>query len=285
MKTSFLPISILIIGLSPAMTSAAEPIIRAGDTQTGAAGTKAKVTSRKKDGITYLDFVIPRGRPGTEGPKGETGPRGSQGPAGPVGPVGPVGPRGPTGAAASTARSIFIPGGSLTYSGTGLTSDPYGLRLASDASAKPTFLIPQPVDWDKTTAVTITLYFSVPDIRSTNSVVNWRLLTATLNPNLPDAEKDTGWDVLDFETAEDAPSMIIPAVTGRWNTSKTQSWTSKYSSTYSTWHFGSSVTTNNDLSGDPLWKFSFQRGSAAVNGESHDGPLTINGVSVNYTAK
>lgn len=279
MKPRILPISIVAAVLGISHSPAAEPVIRAGDTRTGAAGSKANVTSRKKDGITYLDFVIPRGKAGPQGPQGDAGPRGAQGPAG------PVGPRGPAGAAASTARSIYIPGGSLTYSGTGLTADPYGLRLSSDASAKPTFVIPQPPDWDKTTAVTITLYFSVPDIRSTNSVVNWRLLASTMNPNLPDVDKGTGWDALDFETEEDAPSMIIPAVPGRWNNSKAQSWTSKFSSTYNTWHFGSSVTTNNDLSGDPLWKFSFQRGTAAGNGESHEGPLTINAVSVNYTAK
>ncbi len=276
-----LPLHIAIAGLAlgTAVLSAAEPVIQAGETQTGAAGTKAKVTSRKKNGITYLDFVIPRGKAGAQGQRGEAGPRGPQGP------TGPVGPQGPAGTPASTARSIYIPAASLAHSGTGLTLEANGLRLASDASAKPGFVIPQPADWDKSSAVTITLYFSVPEINSSNSVVNWRLLTGTINPNLPEAEKNTGWDVLDYETAEDAPSLIIPAVAGRWNTSKSQSWTSRFSSTYYTWHFGSSVTTNNDLSGDPLWKFSFQRGSAADNGESYEGALTINAVTVNYTAR
>ena len=166
-----------------------------------------------------------------------------------------------------------------------MTVEQFGLRLANTASARPTFVIPQPVDWDKSTAVTITLHFSVPETTNSNSVVNWRLLAGTVNTNLPDVDKDTGWDVLDYEQSEDAPSLVIPTLPTRWNTSKTQSWTSKFSSLYNTWYFGTSVTTNSDMSGDPVWRFSFQRGAAAGTGESYAGPLTINAVSVNYTAK
>lgn len=62
--------------------------VAVGKTTTGAAGTDASVTNSGTDSALVLDFIIPQGTAGTQGPKGEvgeTGPKGEQGIQGPKG--------------------------------------------------------------------------------------------------------------------------------------------------------------------------------------------------------
>lgn len=62
--------------------------VAVGKTTTGAAGTSASVTNSGTDSVLVLDFTIPQGTAGAQGPKGEvgeTGPKGEQGIQGPKG--------------------------------------------------------------------------------------------------------------------------------------------------------------------------------------------------------
>ena len=70
--------------------------ITVGSTTTGAAGTQANVTNSGTEYAAVLNFTIPRGAQGPQGPAGEDG---AQGPAGERGPQGPRGVQGPQGAA------------------------------------------------------------------------------------------------------------------------------------------------------------------------------------------
>ena len=71
--------------------------ITVGTTVTTAPGTNARVLSTPTPCGTKLDFFIPRGAQGPQGPEGETGPQGPQGETGPQGPQGETGPAGPKG--------------------------------------------------------------------------------------------------------------------------------------------------------------------------------------------
>lgn len=73
--------------------------IDVGVTETGDYGTSATVTNVGTNQDAILNFTIPRGIPGEQGPKGEKGdigPQGLQGPQGIPGPQGPQGEAGPT---------------------------------------------------------------------------------------------------------------------------------------------------------------------------------------------
>ena len=77
--------------------------VEVGETTTGDAGTQAEVTNAGTAQHVVLNFKIPRGDDGAEGPVGPAGPQGDPGPQGPVGDTGPkgepgaVGPEGPQG--------------------------------------------------------------------------------------------------------------------------------------------------------------------------------------------
>ena len=73
------------------------PTVTVGSTATTPPGTRARVTAAPTPCGVELDFAIPRGRPGPQGPQGEQGPAGPQGEQGPAGPEGPQGPAGPQG--------------------------------------------------------------------------------------------------------------------------------------------------------------------------------------------
>ena len=82
--------------------------VEVGETTTGDAGTQAEVTNAGTPQHVVLNFKIPRGDDGAEGPVGPAGLQGDPGPQGPVGDtgpkgepgaVGPEGPQGPKGAA------------------------------------------------------------------------------------------------------------------------------------------------------------------------------------------
>lgn len=71
--------------------------VAVGKTTTGAAGTNASVTNSGTESALVLDFTIPKGATGAQGPKGETGETGAQGPQGEKGDTGATGPQGPKG--------------------------------------------------------------------------------------------------------------------------------------------------------------------------------------------
>ncbi len=266
--------TLVLFGSSLICAWAAEPVIKAGKTTTGAAGTKAKVTSRKAGKVLYFDFVIPKGPNGLVGP---------------VGPQGSQGPQGPAGDAASKARRLYFSGASLSYTGSGVTANQWGPTLTAAAAGTPGFVIPKPHDWDDTQTFSITLYFSLPSPPASNTVVNWRLHAGGNTVNSTSGNASTGWDSYSYWVVEDAASLVIPSVTGGYsNLAKSQTWTAKYSSTYNTWYFGNpgeGVTTANSFKSNPLWHFAFRRGNSVPNGESFTGDLTINGVALDYTAK
>ena len=70
------------------------PTVTVGRTITTPPGTRARVTAEPTPCGVELEFAIPAGRPGPEGPRG---PRGFTGPAGPQGEQGEPGPEGPQG--------------------------------------------------------------------------------------------------------------------------------------------------------------------------------------------
>ena len=72
------------------------PTVTVGSTITTPPGTRARVTASPTPCGVELEFAIPRGKPGPEGP---AGPQGEQGPAGPQGEQGPAGPQGEQGPA------------------------------------------------------------------------------------------------------------------------------------------------------------------------------------------
>lgn len=79
--------------------------ITVGSVTTGAPGTSASVTNGGTKENVILNFTIPRGATGLQGPEGPTGPQGlqgQQGVAGPQGVKGEQGPAGPTGPTLST---------------------------------------------------------------------------------------------------------------------------------------------------------------------------------------
>lgn len=69
--------------------------VTVGTTTTGEAGTNASVSNSGTTSAAVLDFTIPKGADGAQGPKGDTGPAG---PAGEQGPKGDTGAEGPAGA-------------------------------------------------------------------------------------------------------------------------------------------------------------------------------------------
>ena len=81
------------------------PTVTVGSTITTPPGTRARVTASPTPCGVELEFAIPRGKPGPEGPagpqgeRGPAGPQGEQGPAGPQGEQGPAGPQGEQGPA------------------------------------------------------------------------------------------------------------------------------------------------------------------------------------------
>lgn len=184
----------------------------------------------------------------------------------------------------SKLRSIYIPANGLTYTGSGATMAQWGITLTNTASATPGIIIPRPVDWDSTKAFTITLHYSFPTLTA-GTIISWRILAGSTDVNASPGDAGTGWDSYDFYQAMDATPASISAAPGRINLAKSQSWTATYSAQFNTWYVGTSVTTNNEFSNDPMWHFKFQRGNAVSNGEGYTGALTINGVSLSYTAK
>ena len=81
------------------------PTVTVGSTITTPPGTRARVTASPTPCGVELEFAIPRGKPGPEGP---AGPQGEQGPAGPQGEQGPAGPQGEQGPAGPDLYASFV---------------------------------------------------------------------------------------------------------------------------------------------------------------------------------
>lgn len=75
----------------PAGPAGSAATIAIGTVTTGAAGSSATVTNSGTASAAVLDFSIPKGNTGAQGPQGATGATGPQGPAGATGPQGPAG--------------------------------------------------------------------------------------------------------------------------------------------------------------------------------------------------
>ena len=87
--------------------------VEVGDTVTGAPGTDASVTNAGTDTHVVLNFTIPRGEPGAQGPVGPAGADGQDGEPGPQGIQGPPGhdgAQGPAGEAATISVSETVTG-------------------------------------------------------------------------------------------------------------------------------------------------------------------------------
>ena len=90
------------------------PTVTVGSTITTPPGTRARVTASPTPCGVELEFAIPRGKPGPEGPagpqgeQGPTGPQGEQGPAGLQGEQGPAGPQGEQGPAGPDLYASFV---------------------------------------------------------------------------------------------------------------------------------------------------------------------------------
>jgi hypothetical protein len=89
-------------------TSGGTVSVNVGETLTGEPGTNASVTNSGNETNVILNFTIPRGKTGPQGPQGEpgadgkTGPQGPQGKPGADGKTGPQGPQGEPGADGKT---------------------------------------------------------------------------------------------------------------------------------------------------------------------------------------
>lgn len=88
--------------------------VTVGSTTTGGAGTQASVTNSGTEYAAVLNFTIPRGAQGPQGPAGEDG---AQGPQGPAGEQGPQGPQGPAGESGVTALYELSPEVEVLYDG------------------------------------------------------------------------------------------------------------------------------------------------------------------------
>ena len=76
--------------------------VNVGETTTGESGTNASVTNSGDETNVVLNFTIPRGNTGPQGPAGKQGPAGGTGPQGPAGKQGPAGGTGPAGPGVAT---------------------------------------------------------------------------------------------------------------------------------------------------------------------------------------
>lgn len=184
----------------------------------------------------------------------------------------------------SKQRSIYIAGNGIGYApSANIAITQYGLNL-SNTAGQISFIIPKPVDWDSTKTFTITLHFSLPT-NTVNTFISWRLAAGGMIKNASQPEANTGWDSYNYYTTEDAPLLVSYASSSYPNLAKSQSWTAKWSATYNTWYFGTSVTVANSFLTNPVWRFGFIRGSSVSNGETYSGAMTVNGATITYTAK
>jgi len=180
-------------------------------------------------------------------------------------------------------RSIYVPAGAMNYTpGSNISAAEKGLKWPN-TNQLGGFGITQPDDWDKTTPFTVTLYFAL-HVTSDPGYVRWRLHAGTSHLNLPVEYPDSGWDQITYSAEQDADLLGYGAAGGHFYLMKEQSWVSKWSATYHTWYFGSSVTTGNDFYDNQMWYFYFESGAAESNGETYTGDMYVVGAEITYMA-
>ncbi|WP_437312683.1 hypothetical protein [Sorangium sp. So ce385] len=181
-------------------------------------------------------------------------------------------------------KDVYFPAASLAYSSSSITRVGYGLSVPATGAGLVTLVLPQPSDAalnQSTEPVKVTLYFAVPSASVPNNY-RWQLKAGGAIVDFNGSP--TGWDSLDFSQTENGALVTYPAASGYLNLMKSQTWTAKWSSAFSTWYFGSSVTVSSALNDNDIWHFGFGRGNAAGNGETNTGSFTIVGAQVSYPA-
>ena len=79
--------------------------VNVGETTTGEPSTNARVTNSGDETNVVLNFTIPRGKTGSQGPQGVPGATGPQGPQGVPGATGKTGPQGTQGVPGATGKT------------------------------------------------------------------------------------------------------------------------------------------------------------------------------------
>ena len=112
-------------------TSGGTVSVNVGETTTGEPGTNASVTNSGDETNVVLNFTIPRGKTGPQGPQGKpgadgkTGPQGPQGKPGADGKTGPQGPAGPGVAAGGTTGQVLAKKSNTNYDTEWINPSPY----------------------------------------------------------------------------------------------------------------------------------------------------------------
>ncbi len=178
-------------------------------------------------------------------------------------------------------RSVYVPANAMNYTpGSNITMHEKGLRWPNTTQLAG-FGVSKPADWDPTTPVTVTLYFAL--YRTTApGFCQWRLCTGGSHLNLSVDYPDPGWDQIYYGETEDATLLGYGNAGSRFYLMKSQSWTSKWSSTYGTWYFGSGVTTGTSLISNSMWYFYFRRGCSVPNNETYTDDMYVVGAELTY---
>ena len=112
-----------------------------GSTITGEPGSEASVTNSGTQQNVVLNFTIPRGATGAQGPKGEAGADGAPGERGPQGPAGQDGAAGEPGPAGADGAAATIQVGAVTASAPG--SSPQVTNVGTENAAVFNFVLPR----------------------------------------------------------------------------------------------------------------------------------------------
>lgn len=120
---------------------AATVTVDVGSTVTGEPGSEASVTNSGTQQNVVLNFTIPRGATGAQGPKGDAGADGAPGERGPQGPAGQDGTDGEPGPAGADGAAATIRVGAVTASAPG--SSPQVTNVGSENAAVFNFVLPR----------------------------------------------------------------------------------------------------------------------------------------------
>ena len=180
-------------------------------------------------------------------------------------------------------RRIYVPASAMNFtSGSDISTHEKGLRWPN-TSQLAGFGVPQPVDWDSTKPFKVTLYFAL-HLTDSPGFVQWRLHAGGSDLNLSPDYPDSGWDQIYYGATQDASLLAYGNAGGHFYLMKSQSWESKWSSTYHTWYFGQGVNTGNNFIGNAMWFFYFRRGASIPNDETYTGNMYVVGADITYPA-
>jgi len=187
-------------------------------------------------------------------------------------------------ALAPVMKKVYFPANSLSHSTDAtITQTGYGLDMTATSTTPVQLVMPRPLDavFVSTSPLTVTVYFAIPSGPSGSYC--WQLRAGTAQTDLQGA---TGWDSLDYWETQNCTNATAFGSAGAYtNVVKTQTWTASWSATYSTFYFGSGVTSNDDFVSGPMWRFGFLRGyPISGNPEAYAGDFVVLGVAVSYLA-